>query len=83
MSSSELSTNANRPGILQRTIDAIEIQDSHGLTNNLVFWQNRFGHANRDHRVLLDAVSDANLRRELERHLFGLYRGDSGRGRYF
>ena len=33
--------------ILQRTIDAIEIQDG-GPTNNLVFWQNRYGHANRD-----------------------------------
>lgn len=45
--------------ILQHTIDAIEIQDNHSnLINNLVLWQNRFGHANRDHHVLLDAVSD-------------------------
>ena len=43
--------------ILRRTIDAIEIQDS-GLTNNLVFWQNRYGHANRDHRTLLEAVTE-------------------------
>ena len=69
--------------ILQRTIDAIEIRDSHGLTNNLVFWQNRFGHASRDHRVLLEAVSNANLCRELERHLFGLYRGDADEGATF
>lgn len=52
--------------ILQRTIDAIEIQDS-DLTNNLVLWQNRYGHANRDHRTLLEAVPNAKLRRELDR----------------
>ena len=60
-----------------------EIQNSHGLTNNLVYWQNRFGHASRDHRVLLEAVSNANLRHELERHLFGLYRSDSDEGATF
>ena len=72
--------------ILQRTINAIEIQDSSGLTNNLVFWQNRFGHAKRDHRVLLEATSNASnadLRRELERYLFGLYRDDSDEGATF
>jgi hypothetical protein len=64
--------------ILQHTIDAIEIQDSSAnLTNNLVFWQNRFGHANRDHRVLLEAVSNPKLRRDLEQLLFGHYRGDA------
>jgi hypothetical protein len=61
--------------ILQHTIDAIEIQDSRSnLTNNLVFWQNRFGHANRDHRVLLEAASNPKLRHDLEQLLFGLYR---------
>ena len=59
------------------------MQDSHGLTNNLVFWQNRFGDASRDHRVLLEAVSNVNLQRELERHLFGLYRGASDEGTTF
>ena len=47
--------------ILRRTIEAIEIQDS-DLTNNLVLWQNRYGHANRDHHALLEAVSNAKLR---------------------
>ena len=70
---SEIGTGA----ILNRTIDAIEIQASVGeLTNNLVFWQNRFGHANRDHRVLIEAVSQPKLRREIEHLLFGLYRTD-------
>ena len=68
--------------ILQRTINAIEIQDI-GLTNNLVNWQNRWGPANRDHRVLLEADSNTELRSELERHLFGLYRGDSAEGATF
>ena len=76
-------TQIGSGAILQRTIGAIEIQDSHGLTNNLVFWQNRFGHASRDHYALLEAVSNANLRRELERHLFALYRGDSDEGTTF
>ena len=68
--------------ILQRTTNAIEIQDI-GLTNNLLNWQNRWGPANRDHRVLLEADSNTELRSELERHLFGLYRGDSAEGATF
>ena len=68
--------------ILQRTINAIEIQDN-GLTNNLLSWQNRWGPADRDHRVLLEADSDTGLRRQLERHLFALYKGDSDEGAIF
>ena len=70
--------------ILQRTIDAIEIHDNRtNLTNNLVFWQNRFGHANRDHRALLEAVSSAKIRRDLDHLLFGLYRGAADEGTTF
>ena len=70
--------------ILQRAINAIEIQDSRvNLTNNLVFWQNRFGHANRDHRVFLEAASNPKLRREIENLLFGLYRGGADEGATF
>jgi hypothetical protein len=62
--------------ILKRTISAIEIQSALGnLTNNLVFWQNRFGHANRDHRVLLEATRNPNLATKLERLLYGLFAG--------
>lgn len=68
--------------ILQRTINAVEIQES-SLVNNLVFWQNRFGHANRDHHALLQAVSNTKRRGELERHLFDLYRGDADEGLIF
>jgi hypothetical protein len=66
--------------ILNRMIEAIEIQDSQrSLTNNLVFWQNRFGHANRDHRALLEATSS----REIEGLLFGLFRGGVDEGTTF
>lgn len=64
--------------ILNRMIETIEIQESrNNLTNNLVFWQNRYGHANRDHRALLEAASNPKLRRELEQLLFGLFRGNA------
>lgn len=70
--------------ILDRTIAAIEIQDERrNLTNNLVFWQNRFGHANREHRALLEARPSAKDRRELERALFTLYRGNGDGGLAF
>ena len=70
--------------ILQRTIDAIEIQDTRGdQTNNLLTWQNRWGHASRDHRALLEAVSTPKLRRELEQLIFDLYRGQSAEGAIF
>jgi hypothetical protein len=62
--------------ILNHVIAAIEIQESRVITNNFVLWQNRFGHANRDHRIFLEAVLDVRLRRELEATLFALYRGD-------
>ncbi|MDP2764950.1 MAG: hypothetical protein Q8O54_08950 [Brevundimonas sp.] len=70
--------------ILQHVIDAIEIQDSRvTLVNNLVFWQNRFGHANREHRVLLEAVSDFGSRRQLEELFYDLYRGEADEGATF
>lgn len=62
--------------ILARTIAAIEIQDSRGpLTNNLVFWQNRFGPQNQDHRGLIDAQDHPASRLAAETLLYGLYRG--------
>lgn len=70
--------------ILERAIDAIEIQDSsRKLINNLVFWQNRYGHANRDHRELLEARAKPKLRRDIESLLFGLYRGNADEGATF
>lgn len=70
--------------ILRHVIEAIEIQDSRrNLINNLVFWQNRFGHANRDHRVFVEAETNPKLRREVERLLFALYVGSSDEGALF
>jgi hypothetical protein len=70
--------------ILNRMIAAIEIQDSQSnLNNNLVFWQNRYGHANRDHRVLLEAASNSKLCREIEGLLFSLFRGGADEGAIF
>ena len=67
--------------ILNRTVEAIEIQDGRlNLTNNLVFWQNRFGHANRDHRAMLEAASNPAPRGRIERLLFDLYRGYADEG---
>ena len=65
--------------ILNHVIDAIEIQkDSRSnLTNNLVFWQNRFGHANREHRLLIEALDQPRQRQELEHLLFDFYRKEA------
>lgn len=77
-------TDIGSGAILNRMIEAIEIQDNRSiLTNNLVFWQNRFGHANRDHRALLEATSNPKLGRELENLLFGLFRGGTDEGATF
>lgn len=66
--------------ILRRTISAVELQEDRiNLTNNLVFWQNRFGHANREHRALLEAADRPLPRRMLEQAIFDLYcGGDEG-----
>lgn len=70
--------------ILNRMIEAIEIKDSRrNLANNLVFWRNEYGHANRDHRALLEAASSPKLRRALEDLLFGLFRGGADEGATF
>lgn len=70
--------------ILDKTIKAIEIQDSRlNLINNLVFWQNRFGHSNREHRVFLEAKSSPSLCSKIENLLFGLYRGNADDGETF
>lgn len=70
--------------ILRHMIDAIEIQDNRrNLTNNLVFWQNRYGHANRNHRVFIEAQTNPKLRREVERLLYALYVGGGDEGELF
>ena len=70
--------------IVEHAIDSIEIQDNKAnFVNNLVFWQNRFGHANRDHRILLEARTNRSLKHALDALLFDLYRGDRHEGVVF
>ena len=64
--------------ILQRMIEAVETEE-----NNLVIWQDRRGPGSSEHRVLLDARRDANLRLELERRLFDLFKGVADEGATF
>ncbi|WP_198662727.1 hypothetical protein [Primorskyibacter marinus] len=71
--------------IVTKVIDAIEIQATHGdVTNNMVFWQNRYGHANREHRALIEAAATGTGGSQtLERLLFQLYRTDRDEGAIF
>lgn len=69
--------------ILERVIEAIEIKGSEQEGNNLVRWENRFGHASRSHRAMLDAVDDPAARRAFEQHLFDLYQGRAEPGAIF
>jgi len=63
--------------ILNSTIKAIEIQDSRAnLINNLVFWQNRYGHEQRAHKSFLDARNDIQDLKKLEQVLFDLFHTD-------
>lgn len=70
--------------IIAKVIDAIEIQATYGdLTNNMVFWQNRYGHANRDHRALIEAARTGNGLELIEQLLSDLYRGGRPEGEVF
>ncbi|MCT4373589.1 hypothetical protein CLG85_026150 [Yangia mangrovi] len=63
--------------IVAKVIDAIEIQSTRGdVSNNMVFWQNRFGHANRDHRAFIEAAATGHHLKEIEQLLYDLYRGE-------
>jgi hypothetical protein len=70
--------------ILEHVISAIEVNnDQRNAPNNLVFWQNRFGHSNRAHRALLEARRNKNLCARIERQVFALYRDGSDEGAVF
>ncbi|TXG82230.1 MAG: hypothetical protein E6R12_12035 [Sphingomonadales bacterium] len=70
--------------IVEHAIDSIEIQDNNANSvNNLVFWQNRFGHANRDHRILLEARTNRGLKEALDTLFYELYLGDREEGAVF
>ena len=64
--------------ILDKVIGAIEIQKTApNLRNNLVAWQNRFGHKNRSHRAILDANADNALGRTFEQWFFDFFKDSS------
>jgi len=47
------------------------------LRNNLVAWQNRYGHKNRSHRAILDAKADNALGRTFEQWFFDFVKDSS------
>ena len=59
--------------LLDRVIEAIEIQGDEENRNNLVHWEPRRGEDSRAHRKLLEAREDRHAQRDLERILFDLY----------
>ncbi len=70
--------------ILKRVIEAIEIYDpKRDLRNNLVAWQNRYGHKAKSHRALLDARADAGARRDFEQWAFDFFNDRSAHGQAF
>ena len=53
--------------ILKRVIEAIEInENAKTLRNNIVAWQNRYGHNGRSHNKLLDAQAHDQARQKFE-----------------
>lgn len=64
--------------ILDKVIGAIEIHEpARYLRNNLVAWQNRFGHKKRSHRAILDARADKSVGRSFEQWFFDFFKGSS------
>jgi hypothetical protein len=62
--------------ILERLIASIEISAAPDVeANNLVRWENRYGHANRSHHALLDARGNPASVREIESWAVGFFRG--------
>jgi hypothetical protein len=69
-------TQVGKGRILDRVIKAIEINEPRRrIRNNLVAWQNRYGHKNRSHRALLDARSNVPARRNLEQWFLDFFQG--------
>lgn len=70
--------------ILKRLISAIEIpEEGDAASNNLVRWPNEYGHRNRSHFALLDALDDPTERKRIERWAFEFYRGEPEYGAAF
>jgi hypothetical protein len=70
--------------ILEAAIRAVEIDKTEqNSKNNLVRWENIFGHASRSHRALLDARLDAVARKNFENWLLGFFRGAEEAAAFF
>jgi hypothetical protein len=60
--------------ILENAIQAIELHDhKQDIRNNLVEWQNRYGHDHRSHRALLDARTNSDAQRNFEQWFFDFF----------
>lgn len=77
-------TSVGSGQILKSLISAIEIPKEEGAPpNNLVWWPNEYGHRNRSHFALLDALDDPAERRRIEQWAFEFYRGEPDFGLAF
>ena len=62
--------------LLESAIRSVEIENTEKSSkNNLVRWENIFGHASRSHRALLDARLDAVARKKFDDWLFRFFCG--------
>lgn len=71
--------------IVEAAIAAVEIAktSSNLLENNLVLWDARHGPQNREHKLLIDALTNKGLCFQVERLLFGLFRANANEGTTF
>lgn len=69
--------------ILDRVIDAIEINEGPNLRNNLVAWMPRYGPKSVSHWVLKEARQDEAKRAQLERAIYDLFRSGKSEGQLF
>ena len=60
--------------LLEKAIHAIEISGPGSFKNNLVGWQNQYGHASRAHRAMLDARGEPERTILLERLLYDFFK---------
>lgn len=69
--------------LLDRVIDAIEIDEGPTLRNNLVAWPPRYGQKSVPHWVLKEARQDEAKKAQLERAIYDLFRSSKSEGQLF
>lgn len=68
-------SDVQKHGILENLIASIEIRTTgRKYWNNLVRWENKWGHEHRSHHVILDAKKSRSLRRTLQQWCFNFFR---------